>query len=65
MLSPGRYVRKDEEESVPIENYHDETYGERIADVYGEWYPDVDEAMLDTLADLADGGRELELGIGT
>jgi SAM-dependent methyltransferase len=65
MLSPGRYERKEEEESVSMDNYHDETYGERIADVYDEWYPDVDEAMLDTLADLADGGRALELGIGT
>ena len=46
--------------------YGPETYGERIADVYDEWYtlPDPEpEATL--LAELAAGGRALELGIGT
>lgn len=48
-----------------MNNYHEETYGERIAGIYDEWYPDVDEAAVDTLAELASGGRALELGIGT
>ena len=51
-----------------MEQYGPATYGERIADVYDEWYnqllPDpAAEAAL--LADLAAGGRALELGIGT
>src|SRR4026208_1729663 len=43
-----------------------ETYGERVADVYDSWYrlPNVDEEVAG-LADLANGGRALELGIGT
>jgi len=46
--------------------YTPETYGEQIADVYDEWYRHADpepEAAL--LAELASGGRALELGIGT
>src|SRR5438105_508372 len=46
--------------------YGPETYGERVADVYDEWYKLGDpapEAAL--LAELAAGGRALELGIGT
>jgi SAM-dependent methyltransferase len=46
--------------------YGPETYGERVADVYDEWYKlgdPVPEAAL--LAELAAGGRALELGIGT
>jgi SAM-dependent methyltransferase len=43
-----------------------ETYGERIADVYDEWYTPVDtETEVALLAELAGGGRALELGIGT
>ena len=43
-----------------------ETYGERVADVYDSWYrlPNVDEEVAG-LVDLANGGRALELGIGT
>ncbi len=46
--------------------YGPETYGERVADVYDEWYvvPEAD-AELDLLAEFAAGGRALELGIGT
>ena len=46
--------------------YGPETYGERIADVYDDWYslPDLD-AEVALLAELAAGGRALELGIGT
>ena len=51
-----------------MEQYGPATYGERIADVYDEWYnqlladPAAEAALL---ADLAAGGRALELGIGT
>jgi SAM-dependent methyltransferase len=39
-------------------------YGDRIADVYDEWRPPSD-AEIAFLAELARGGRVLELGIGT
>jgi SAM-dependent methyltransferase len=50
----------------PMEQYGPETYGERVADVYDEWYslPDA-AAECALLTELADGGRVLELGIGT
>ena len=45
--------------------YSDETYGERVAGVYDEWHSDYDSHAIDALAELARGGRALELGIGT
>jgi SAM-dependent methyltransferase len=45
--------------------YSDETYGEHVAGVYDEWYADYDPHAIDALAELARGGRALELGIGT
>jgi hypothetical protein len=45
--------------------YADETYGERVAGVYDEWYCDVDPHSIELLAALAGDGRALELGIGT
>jgi SAM-dependent methyltransferase len=48
-----------------MEPYAEETYGERIAGVYDDWYAGVDEASVTTLRELAQGGRALELGIGT
>ena len=48
-----------------MDNYRDDTYGERIAGVYDAWYDEYDEATLATLRELAQGGRALELGIGT
>ena len=45
--------------------YSHDTYGERVAGVYDEWYSDFDPGAIDTLADLAGGGKALELGIGT
>jgi SAM-dependent methyltransferase len=46
--------------------YGPETYGERIADVYDEWYKPVDSAAeVALLTELAEGGPALELGIGT
>jgi SAM-dependent methyltransferase len=42
------------------------TYGDKIADVYDELYPEVLPASIETLASLAGtNGRALELGIGT
>ena len=49
-----------------MEDFRPETYGERVADVYDQWYKPVetdDEVAL--LAELAAGGRALELGVGT
>ena len=45
--------------------YSNETYGERVAGVYDEWYSEHDPHAIDALADLAGGGKALELGIGT
>ena len=45
--------------------YSDETYGKTFADVYDTWYGDLKTQTLDLLEDIADGGRVLELGIGT
>ncbi len=42
------------------------TYGDRIADVYDNWFPTVDpQPAIDALTELAHGGPVLELGIGT
>ena len=46
-------------------DYSDETYGERIADVYDQWYSEFDPEAIDFLTELANGGKVLELGIGT
>ncbi len=48
-----------------MKDYGPETYGERIAGVYDEMYADYDPAAIAALNQLADGGRALELGIGT
>jgi SAM-dependent methyltransferase len=49
-----------------MEQFGPETYGERVADVYDEWYKPVGTAAEVTLlTELAAGGRALELGIGT
>jgi ubiquinone/menaquinone biosynthesis C-methylase UbiE len=45
--------------------YTDETYGERIAGVYDDMHFQVESGLIDRLAELADGGLALELGIGT
>ena len=45
--------------------YSEETYGERVAGMYDEWFAEFDPDAIDTLAELARGGRALELGIGT
>lgn len=46
-------------------NYSNETYGDRMAGIYDEWFPDYDSHAIDALAELAQGGRALELGVGT
>jgi SAM-dependent methyltransferase len=48
-----------------MDTYQEDTYGERIAGVYDDWYAEYDDATLVTLRELAQGGRALELGIGT
>ena len=45
--------------------YSDETYGEHVAGVYDDWFTTYDPNAIETLAELAHGGRALELGIGT
>jgi hypothetical protein len=40
-----------------MSDYTDETYGEMIADVYDDWYGEVDPQMLEMLTRLAGGGR--------
>ena len=46
-------------------NYSDETYGENVAGIYDDWFPDYDPSAIDALTDLAGNGKALELGIGT
>ena len=41
------------------------TYGERWAEVYDDLHTGADSSAVSVLADLAQGGRALELGIGT
>jgi SAM-dependent methyltransferase len=49
-----------------MEQFGPETYGERVADVYDQWYKPIDAAdEVALLTELANGGRALELGIGT
>jgi SAM-dependent methyltransferase len=52
-----------------VEEYGPETYGDRIADVYDDWYSAADfldtEASIELLAELAGDGPVLELAIGT
>jgi SAM-dependent methyltransferase len=50
-----------------VDGYGPATYGEGFADVYDDWYGDLeglDDAVA-TLAALAGGGRVLELGVGS
>src|SRR5436309_3158093 len=48
-----------------MDGYNIGTYGQRIASSYDDLYSTHEEAAIDTLAELAAGGRVLELGIGT
>ena len=51
-----------------MEGYETATYGDRIAEVYDAWYGEGQRNptdAVDFLAELAHGGRALELGVGT
>jgi SAM-dependent methyltransferase len=48
-----------------MDDYDASTYGERIAEVYDEQHRYLDAGGVELLAELARGGRALELGIGT
>jgi SAM-dependent methyltransferase len=48
-----------------MDEYISTTYGDRVAEIYDEWYGSFEDAAVETLAQLAGGGRALELGIGT
>jgi SAM-dependent methyltransferase len=48
-----------------MEGYDASTYGERIADIYDDWYGGNPETVVAVLAGLAGAGPALELGIGT
>jgi SAM-dependent methyltransferase len=52
-----------------VKDYDVSTYGDRIADVYDEWYGDVGflqpDAAVEFLAELAGAGPVLELAVGT
>jgi len=48
-----------------MKEYSESTYGERIAEIYDQWYSDFDQSIIPTLVELSQGGRALELGIGT
>jgi SAM-dependent methyltransferase len=52
----------------PMRGYDDHSYGDAFADVYDEWYAGVSDvgATVERMVDVAgDGGRVLELGVGT
>ena len=50
-----------------MEGYDEATYGDRIADVYDDWYGEITDtaACVDGLRRLAGDGPVLELGVGT
>ena len=50
-----------------MRGYHDASYGDAFADVYDDWYQGISDVATTTrvLSELADGGRVLELGVGT
>ena len=48
-----------------MKEYIASTYGDHLADVYDEWFASYEDAAIDALTELAQGGRVLELGIGT
>jgi SAM-dependent methyltransferase len=48
-----------------MNDYDASTYGERLAEIYDEQHSYMGERETDFLAELARGGRALELGVGT
>ena len=60
------FVACSRREVRTVNEYSASTYGDRIAGVYDEFYrPANVSERVDVLAELAAGGRALELGIGT
>jgi SAM-dependent methyltransferase len=47
------------------EQYGESTYGDRVAEIYDELYPEASPEMIMALKELAGDGPALELGIGT
>jgi SAM-dependent methyltransferase len=56
---------KQSGEKKLMNEYIASTYGDHLAEVYDEWFGTAEEATVEQLAALAQGGRALELGIGT
>lgn len=50
-----------------MDRYGSDTYGRSFADVYDEWYGDLDDltVLIELLVELAAGGPVCELGVGT
>ncbi len=48
-----------------MKDYDETTYGDRIAEVYDELFPEPAQASIEVLSELAAGGPALELGIGS
>lgn len=50
-----------------MEGFRSDTYGNAFADIYDEWYGDLDDinTLIALLLDLAGSGPVLELGVGT
>ena len=48
-----------------MKEFFDSTYGDRIAPVFDEWYSEYEPAVIELLSEFAQGGRALELGIGS
>jgi SAM-dependent methyltransferase len=50
-----------------VDGYDAATYGDRFAEVYDDWYGTLTDtdACVSAIADLAEGGPVLELGVGT
>ena len=57
--------RSSREEVTLMKDYSAATYGEQIAEDYDQMYPSLDQAIIPKLVELSQGGRALELGIGT
>jgi SAM-dependent methyltransferase len=48
-----------------MKDFDERTYGERIAEIYDQLYPEIEDSAIDLLQELAAGGPALELGVGT
>ena len=60
------FIQRSNKERCELDEYTAATYGDRIAGVYDDFYRSVNvQERVDILEELADGGRALELGIGT